>query len=177
MQEINGFPGYFVTRDGKVYSNRKYSCNPKGELREKKCPIHYRDKYRVVTLQGRTFAVHRLVAQAYIPQPPNCNSVNHIDENKLNNHVDNLEWLNIDANNAYSKLNLYVVENKSGETFQVDNMRAFCHEHNLDRRGMLRTAKGQQNWCQGYRIVSKRKASTEERDAYVSAAILSATTG
>lgn len=41
---------------------------------------------------GKTTAVHRLVAQAYIPNPHNKPEVNHIDSNRLNPHRDNLEW-------------------------------------------------------------------------------------
>lgn len=63
--------------------------------------------YKQVTLSAyglrKTFAVHRLVAQAFIPNPEKKPQVNHIDENKINNNVDNLEWVTIQENIAWSK--------------------------------------------------------------------------
>ena len=70
----------------------------------------------------RTFLVHRLVAQAFIPNPDGLPEVNHKDENKQNNAVDNLEWCtpqyNMDYSNAkwvhqYDKQGNYIKSWKS----------------------------------------------------------------
>lgn len=61
--------------------------------------------YRMISLnkQGKSheYHVHRLVAQAFIPNPNNYPTINHKDENVINNHVDNLEWCTQAYNNSY----------------------------------------------------------------------------
>ena len=52
--------------------------------------------------RNKNFLVHRLVAQAFIPNPNNYRCINHKDENKLNNCVSNLEWCTHRYNNNYN---------------------------------------------------------------------------
>lgn len=62
--------------------------------------------YRMVRLtingQKKSYAVHRLVAEAFLPNPENLPIVNHKDGNKLNNNVKNLEWVNQSQNRIHA---------------------------------------------------------------------------
>ncbi len=58
------------------------------------CKLSYQNK-------KPTRNVHRLVAEAFIPNTDNLPCINHKDENKLNNNIDNLEWCTYEYNNKY----------------------------------------------------------------------------
>lgn len=80
----------YVTDDGKVFRRNK-----NGELIE--CPqSNIRKGYKVVSItpigNKTTMTVHRLVAEAFIPNPENKPTVDHIDRNPANNNVNNLRW-------------------------------------------------------------------------------------
>ena len=84
---------YEVSSYGRIRNVRrqtylKYRVNHAGYAR-----VHLSKNCNV-----KDFSVHRLVAEAFIPNPDKKSTVNHKDENKLNNCVDNLEWLTVKEN-------------------------------------------------------------------------------
>lgn len=97
-KDIKGYEGkYQISSYGRVKRIDHYSGNWHFPERILKLRYTKRDHYTVIRLTGsnRTahdYRVHRLVAQAFIPNPENKATVNHIDGNKNNNHVENLEW-------------------------------------------------------------------------------------
>lgn len=100
--EVKGVK-YIVSSDGHVYSTN--TEGPSYYHKEISQRLN-KDGYLQVTvgLDGyRTqYRVHRMVAEAFIPNPGNLPEVNHKDYNRTNNNVDNLEWCTHDDNIAYS---------------------------------------------------------------------------
>lgn len=92
-----------------------YEVSNLGRIRNKKSKKIFKgckdkDGYLITTLRKdgikRTERIHRLVAESFLFNPNNYSVINHKDENKLNNSVDNLEWCDVAYNNSYSKSKL-----------------------------------------------------------------------
>lgn len=99
-RDIEGYEGlYEISNLGNVKSLPKLKENYKGSYYTKERILklkEHEDGYWEVRLykdkKQKTYYVHRLVAAAFIENPNNYPEINHIDENKKNNLVENLEW-------------------------------------------------------------------------------------
>ena len=91
FKDIKGYEGkYQVSNHGNVKSLNYHRTGKERLLK----PTLQTTGYLYVSLFKplKRFQIHRLVANAFIPNPNNLPCVNHKDEDKTNNHVDNLEW-------------------------------------------------------------------------------------
>ena len=101
---IEEFPDYEVSDKGRIRRLTPAKSTYKGKI--KKTYINNAG-YELVNfnkdkIYSRT--VHRLVAIAFLPKPDGCDEINHKDENKLNNSVENLEWCTHKYNMNYGTL-------------------------------------------------------------------------
>ena len=115
FKQIKDFPRYLISENGEIWDSKKerfinQSINNLG--------------YVLVSLSnGIKFyvkRVHRLVAEAFIPNPNNWPEVNHKDENKTNNYYLNLEWCTREYNNNYGTHNQKISKALSKKVYCVE---------------------------------------------------------
>lgn len=108
-KDIKNFEGlYQISDTGEVKSVKRLKQNNNGyqEVKDRlRVLTPDKDGYLRVCLSkhGKHYlkTVHRLVAEAFIPNPDNLPIINHMDEDKQNNSVDNLEWCTVQYNTRY----------------------------------------------------------------------------
>lgn len=116
-KEIKGFPNYMISNFGNVWNkkrNRTVSTSKNNHGYMQVC-LYNNGKKTVKT-------VHRIVAEAFLPNIYERDEVNHKDENKTNNNVNNLEWCNRKYNANYGTAIERTKEKKYKKTFMMDKI-------------------------------------------------------
>lgn len=151
---IQDFPNYSIFKDGTVINNisgkpLKPVKNDKGYMRVGL----YKNK-RVFK-----FFIHRLVAIHFINNPQNLPYINHKDENKSNNSVDNLEWCTAKYNSNYGTRLIRMAQSRgrSIKAFKhgvfvgaFDSQKKCAMELNINPSGVNRAIRGLQKTVGGY---------------------------
>ena len=116
---------YLISTDGKVMAiSRRVKFG--NVFRWTKTNIRTARKkengYLELEILGKHHYIHRLVAEAFIPNPDNLPCINHKDENKENNSVENLEWCDYSYNANYGTRTKRAKEKQFGDRFVVINL-------------------------------------------------------
>lgn len=175
--DVKGYEGrYKVSSFGKVYSIPRKE--PRGDSYVTKGGYYLKqgeddDGYLKVVLVDKTktlgIFVHRLVALNFVdnPQPKEFDCINHIDGNKKNNHVDNLEWcnnqLNVDHamisglrdNTAYKNKNAYptIVISPDGVKHRFESIQQASYYLDVDPELLRRYLHGETKRCKDLNTV------------------------
>jgi hypothetical protein len=161
MKELKDFPGYSITKDGKVFSYKKKSPIEKDKIDYSKPPKQLKPfsdscGYARIKLykngKGYTLKIHRLVAQTYIENPENLPCINHKNKIRNDNRIENLEWCDPQYNNEYSMAKYFLIETPEGEIITVYNLNKFAREKQFIISGSFSTGKAK---SKGYKVIKK----------------------
>ena len=89
-----------------------------------------RKGYATIHLKNKTYKIHRLVALIFIPNPDNLPQVNHIDGNKQNNKVENLEWCSCKQNITHAIIN-NLINNRYDKNYRSSKVMQYDKYFNL----------------------------------------------
>ncbi len=143
------FPNYIITKNGKIYNiNSNYYL---------KTNIN-RDKYEIVSLfynkKKKSFLVHRLVAELYLDKPESMEElqVNHLDGNRSNNKVENLQWVTPKEHSRYTfdfgkkkqmKKTVLMIDPKSNDIINsFDSVREASDKTGINYSAIANVARG-----------------------------------
>lgn len=170
IKQIPGYPMYFISEDGDVFTT--YRKNGKTMLK----PHIDKDGYKRVALYTSKdkrvwIGVHKLVALTFLGGEHQGMVVNHINYDRADNRLENLEWVTPEQNVQHSIQNyrgkkkpIYGV-NEIGEVVQYDSLQSAAADQNVSVGNICRSAKHDKWKCNGYKwsYITPINCSVEDR--------------
>lgn len=144
LKAIPNLDGYYASSDGRIWSSKterwmKPYIDQKGYQR-----VHI----------GKVYPVHRLIALAFIPNPDNLETVDHVNEIKTDNRPENLRWMTRGENKSRS-WSKQVICNETGVTFK--SLEECANIMGLSKSKICLVCKGERKHTGGYTFSYLRK--------------------
>ena len=108
---------YYVTDEGRLFNKI---------TNEEFIPVPNKNGYVYITIQYKRIKLHRIIAEAFIPNPDNKPQIDHINRNKLDNRVENLRWVTAQENSNNRTTNLEYGQRK--QDLDLTNYKTQAHK-------------------------------------------------
>lgn len=152
------YKDYLVSESGEVYSVK---FGKKKLLKAHQSKDNFRRYVLTVDKKQKCITEHRLVADIYLPNPNNCNTVRHLNRDRSDNHVSNLEWYNhgVDVLNFAKQKQWSIMNVDTGEVVVVNSLKSWCEENDISYYSIRKTfpnIKNRQDNHKGYRVITSK---------------------
>lgn len=157
-KDVSGYEGlYQVSNKGRVRSldhtttHRGFDHKKRGKILSVRKDGKGYHQYRLYK-NGKSWypKAHRLVAEHFIDNPNNFPQINHIDEDKDNNSVNNLEWCTGTYNMQQFFAKRYQLRSPEGQLITINNLSEFCRDYGLTAPNLHKTLKGTRQHHKGW---------------------------
>lgn len=145
LKAIPNLDGYYASSDGRIWSSKTDRWM---------LPCTNRKGYLKVHIGKKLYSVHKLIALAFIPNPDNLETVDHVNEIKTDNRPENLRWMTRGENKSRS-WSKQVICNETGEIFK--SLEECSIKMGLQKSKICLVCKGKRNHTGGYTFSYLRK--------------------
>lgn len=155
-KRVDGYSDYYISSKGNLWSDKSQRLLKPHDLGH-----GYLAFYLVDGDKRRWHAAHRLVAEAFIPNPENKPTVNHKNEIKSDNRVENLEWATYSEQNVYgtrlervsrkaNKRAVVQVDEEGNEIKWFESISDASKQQGISSANLIHCLKGRRKTCAGY---------------------------